>query len=181
MRVAHQRAGIPVEPEVEQATLTAYLPFGPCAMVASDRGLLEVRLLDVVPMQQSLASMKAREIVEEARRQLLAYLGGELRVFDVPLDLSRKTEFQQRVLNCCRAIEYGEVATYGELARCAGTPKAARAVGQVMATNSLAIIIPCHRVVGSDGRLTGFASGIDLKAQLLTMERSGESWQKVLN
>ena len=88
-----------------------------------------------------------------------------------------RTEFQQRVLAATQAIEFGETISYGELAARVGSPRAARAVGAVMASNQIPIIIPCHRVVGSRGELTGFSAptGLDLKARLLDMEQAALS------
>src|SRR5207248_10965245 len=91
---------------------------------------------------------------------------------DVPLDLSRLSEFQNRVVRACRRIARGRVRTYGELAAACGSPGAARAVGTVMAKNRYPIIVPCHRVVGSAGSLGGFSArdGINMKRRMLEME-----------
>ena len=94
---------------------------------------------------------------------------------DVPLDLSERTDFQRRVLSQCQRIAPGETVSYGELAVRAGSPRAARAVGSVMSSNRLPLIVPCHRVVGSTGKLHGFSSpsGMKMKHRLLQMEREG--------
>jgi methylated-DNA-[protein]-cysteine S-methyltransferase len=106
-----------------------------------------------------------------AIEQLTAYFAGELRAFDLPLVL-RGTEFQMSVWRALADIPYGETTTYGELARRVGRPQASRAVGAANGQNKLAIVLPCHRVIGQSGKLTGFAGGLDRKAQLLEFERS---------
>ncbi|MEW5914310.1 MAG: methylated-DNA--[protein]-cysteine S-methyltransferase [Thermodesulfobacteriota bacterium] len=107
---------------------------------------------------------------QPAGRQLAAYFAGRAPVLDAAVDLSGLTPFTQKVLLACRAIPYGQTATYGALARRAGSPRAARAVGQVMHNNPVPIFIPCHRVLGSDGSLTGFGGGLPLKEYLLALE-----------
>lgn len=105
--------------------------------------------------------------------RLQAYAEGAPDDFhDVPLELRRMTDFQRRVIHYCRRIPAGKVLTYGELARKAGSPGAARAVGQVMATNRWPLIVPCHRVIASGGRLGGFSApnGLDVKRRLLERE-----------
>ncbi len=99
------------------------------------------------------------------------FLGRRVR-FDVPLDLSDLTDFQQAVLRACAAIPYGCTMSYGRLAAAMGRPTAARAVGGVMARNPIPLIIPCHRVMGADGRLTGFSAegGIGVKRRMLQLE-----------
>jgi methylated-DNA-[protein]-cysteine S-methyltransferase len=106
----------------------------------------------------------------EARLQLDAYFGGELKAFDLRLN-PQGTEFQQEVWRALQEIPYGETWSYGELARLLGRPKAARAVGAANGANPLPIIVPCHRVIGASGKLTGFGGGIETKQHLLTLER----------
>jgi methylated-DNA-[protein]-cysteine S-methyltransferase len=104
-------------------------------------------------------------------RQVEAYVAGQRAGFDLEFDLSwLGTEFRRRVLEECVRIPRGQTVTYAELARRAGRPKAFRAVGHTMATNPIPIVIPCHRVVGSNGSLTGFGGGIDMKRRLLALE-----------
>jgi methylated-DNA-[protein]-cysteine S-methyltransferase len=102
--------------------------------------------------------------------KLQAYFDGEAVDFDEPLDKSIGTEFQRRVWAITRAIPRGQTRTYGQIARQAGSPGAARAVGQSMARNPWPIVVPCHRVVGSDGSLTGFGGGVEMKHRMLAME-----------
>jgi len=109
----------------------------------------------------------------EAGRQLLAYLAGKRRTLDVPLDLAGFTPFRRAVSLAVAAIPYGNTRSYGEIARQAGSPRAARAVGQIMASNPLPLFVPCHRVLGSGGALTGFGSGLDNKQALLALEQGG--------
>ena len=105
----------------------------------------------------------------ESREELLEYFQGKRKNFDLPLE-SGGTPFQRRVWAELAAIPYGTVVTYGELARRVGLPKGARAVGQANHRNPLPIFLPCHRVVGANGALTGYAGGLDLKTQLLRLE-----------
>ncbi|KUL46521.1 cysteine methyltransferase, partial [Streptomyces sp. NRRL F-4489] len=105
--------------------------------------------------------------------QLRAYFRGELTAFDLPLAL-RGTPFQRRVWAALRTIPYGETVSYGQLAARLGVPTAARAVGLANGRNPVGIIVPCHRVVGANGSLTGYGGGLDRKRRLLTFERSGD-------
>lgn len=102
-------------------------------------------------------------------RQLRAYFAGELREFEIPL-LMEGTEFQKRVWKSLQAIPYGETTSYGELAKKIGAPKAVRAVGAANGQNPIPIIVPCHRVIGSNGSLTGFGGGLENKKKLLELE-----------
>jgi methylated-DNA-[protein]-cysteine S-methyltransferase len=102
--------------------------------------------------------------------QLRRYFDGQEVTFEEPLDLTVGTDFQRRVWAITRAIPRGQTCTYADIARKAGSPKDARAVGQAMAHNPWPIVVPCHRVVGSDGRLTGFGGGLELKRHMLAME-----------
>jgi methylated-DNA-[protein]-cysteine S-methyltransferase len=106
---------------------------------------------------------------KEAIRQLESYFEGKLKEFDLPLVLDG-TEFQLLVWNNLRKIPYGETVSYGQLARRIGSPDAARAVGLANGSNPIPIIIPCHRVIGSNGDLTGFGGGLPVKKKLLALE-----------
>ncbi|HWZ97001.1 MAG TPA: methylated-DNA--[protein]-cysteine S-methyltransferase [Candidatus Dormibacteraeota bacterium] len=105
----------------------------------------------------------------DVMRQLREYFAGALREFDIPL-LMEGTEFQKRVWKMLQTIPYGETISYGELAKKIGDPKAVRAVGAANGQNPIPIIVPCHRVIGSDGSLTGFGGGIENKKKLLELE-----------
>lgn len=106
----------------------------------------------------------------DARAQLEAYFDGELTEFDLPL-APQTTPFQGRVLAELRKVPYGTTVSYGELARRLGNPKASRAVGLANGRNPIPIVIPCHRVIGANGDLTGFGGGLDAKRRLLALER----------
>ncbi len=106
----------------------------------------------------------------EVIRQLRAYFAGALRTFDLPL-APEGTPFQQRVWQELLAIPYGETISYGELARRVGNPRASRAVGLANGSNPISIVIPCHRVIGSSGRLTGYGGGLRNKEWLLGLEQ----------
>lgn len=107
----------------------------------------------------------------EAFRQLTEYLEGKRKDFDLPLKPAG-TPFQQRVWQALREIPYGQTRSYGEIARAVGNPKASRAIGMANNRNPVMIFIPCHRVIGTDGRLVGYAGGLDVKERLLRLEES---------
>jgi methylated-DNA-[protein]-cysteine S-methyltransferase len=109
-------------------------------------------------------------VLAQARMQLQAYFDGELKEFDLPL-AAAGTPFQQRVWKALSEVGYGETVTYGEIARRLGLPPgASRAVGTANGRNPIAIVVPCHRVVGSNGKLIGYAGGLDRKQKLLSLE-----------
>ena len=108
---------------------------------------------------------------KEALRQLQAYFAGKLRKFELPLN-PQGTEFQQSAWRALLDIPYGETRSYADVTRAIDRPKAVRAVGAANGQNPISIVIPCHRVVGSNGHLTGFGGGLDVKQQLLTLEGS---------
>lgn len=108
-------------------------------------------------------------LLERGREQLLEYLGGSRRDFDLPL-APQGTSFQQRVWQALRDIPYGQTRTYRDIALAAGCPRGFRAVGMANHRNPIPIFIPCHRVVGADGSLTGYAGGLELKQSLLKLE-----------
>jgi len=108
-------------------------------------------------------------LLDAAARQLEEYFAGRRRAFDLPLDLGG-TDFQRRVWDALLGIPFGETRTYSELARAIGAPKAVRAVGAANGANPVAIIVPCHRVIASDGSLGGYGGGLELKRRLLALE-----------
>ena len=110
-------------------------------------------------------------LIRRCKNQLEEYLAGERSTFDLPL-LPLGTDFQQKVWKALREIPYGETRSYGEIARRIGQPKATRAVGMANHHNPIAIVIPCHRVVGAGGALTGYAGGLEKKRMLLEVEGS---------
>ena len=111
----------------------------------------------------------ADEPFAEVRRQLSEYFDGERTTFNVPLAMAG-TPFQRRVWSALQEIPYGETTTYGQLAERLGRPAASRAVGLANGRNPIAVIVPCHRVIGSDGNLTGYGSGLERKRLLLDLE-----------
>ena len=114
--------------------------------------------------------VKKRKPLQEVLRQLEAYFAGKLKAFSLDICLN-VTPFQKKVLTALRRVPYGETISYGELAKNIGNPKAGRAVGQANARNPIPIVIPCHRVIGSSGNLTGFGGGITVKQTLLDLEQ----------
>ena len=140
-------------------------PFGPIRLRASDGALRELAFVDEPPTSAPVSGVLA-----EARAQLAAYFAGERTAFDLPL-APVGTGFDRRVWELVAAIGHGRTATYGELAAALGAPGAARAVGAANGRNPIAIVIPCHRVIGARGALTGYAYGVDRKAGLLALER----------
>ena len=114
------------------------------------------------------------EVLQRASQQLRAYFGGELREFDLPLAASRGTVFQREVWDELLQIPFGQTISYGQLAEQIQRPKAVRAVGAANGQNPLPIIVPCHRVIGSNGTLTGYAGGIELKRWLLEHEATAK-------
>jgi O-6-methylguanine DNA methyltransferase len=106
----------------------------------------------------------------EAQRQVGEYLAGQRKSFDLPLDLRLLRPFQRQVLDATRAVPWGQATTYHALAAQVGRPRSGRAVGRAQATNPIPLVIPCHRVIGSDGSLRGYGGGLEMKAALLRME-----------
>jgi len=117
-------------------------------------------------------AIRDEEMLKQPRAQLQAYFAGELREFGLPL-AAGGTPFQQRVWRALRDIPYGETISYGELARRIGQPKASRAVGLANGRNPISIVVPCHRVIGANGSLTGYGGGLERKRWLLAHERMG--------
>ncbi|HWY43941.1 MAG TPA: methylated-DNA--[protein]-cysteine S-methyltransferase [Candidatus Sulfotelmatobacter sp.] len=146
-------------------------PVGSLRLVAEEMGLRMVWFLRGGAKQKPHEDWKEDEaFFIDVRRQLQEYFAGELREFDIPL-LMEGTEFQKRVWKTLQTIPYGETISYGELAKKIGDSKAVRAVGAANGQNPIPIIVPCHRVIGSDGSLTGFGGGIENKRKLLELER----------
>ncbi len=150
-------------------------PVGPLLLAGDERGLLRVSFGMVsVGGGKSERFPKAGwkengEPFTPVIRQLRAYFGGELKEFDVPL-VMEGTEFQLQVWRTLRTIPYGATISYGKLAQRIGNPKAMRAVGLANGSNPIPIIVPCHRVIGSNGSLTGFGGGLANKKKLLALE-----------
>lgn len=147
-------------------------PTGKLLLVADEGGLRLVSFAEgKTPARVEASWKKGSQLLREAVRQLRGFFAGELQQFDLPL-APDGTQFQQRVWNELQQIPYGETISYGELARRVGNPAASRAVGLANGSNPIAIIIPCHRVIGSNGKLTGYGGGLENKRWLLDFERS---------
>ena len=148
-------------------------PFGPFSIAVNADGAVRATAFgDARSLARRLGQfhvIREKAAVRPARDQVLAYFAGERRSFDMPL-AECGTDFQQRVWTALRAIPWSETRTYGEIARAVGNPAASRAVGRANATNPICLIVPCHRVIGTDGSLTGFAFGEEIKRQLLEHE-----------
>ena len=110
------------------------------------------------------------EILEKTRKQLNEYLNGNRKEFDIPL-LMVGTDFQRRVWKALMKVPYGVTSTYGQIAEDIGSPKAVRAVGNANSANPISIIVPCHRIIGSDGELVGYGGGLSVKKRLLKLEQ----------
>lgn len=155
-------------------------PLGPMVAVASERGLNLLEFGDRRMLESEFADLQKRldavllpgknEFTQAAVQQILEYFAGTRKAFSVPLH-APGTEFQQRVWDALREIPFGEIRSYGEIAQAIGEPKAVRAVGTANGMNRLAILIPCHRVIGADGALTGYGGGLWRKDWLLKHER----------
>lgn len=147
-------------------------PMGEMLLAATDRGLCGVWF---VGQRHGPDSTGWREdpqhpVLREAIAQLRAYFAGERTHFDLPLDLQFGTAFQQSVWQALLAIPAGGTTSYAELGRRLGRPQAARAVGAAVGRNPMSIVVPCHRVLGTDGTLTGYAGGLERKTALLQLE-----------
>ncbi|WP_156680826.1 methylated-DNA--[protein]-cysteine S-methyltransferase [Sphingomonas profundi] len=154
------------------AFTTTPSPVGALTLVAGDAGLAAILWENDDPRRVPLPPCiedATHPILVETARQLAAYFAGERRAFAVPLDF-RGTAFQKQVWSALLAIPFGETRSYAQIARAVGRPAAVRAVGAANGRNPISIIAPCHRVIGADGRLTGFAGGLSAKAHLLGLE-----------
>jgi methylated-DNA-[protein]-cysteine S-methyltransferase len=147
-------------------------PIGDLLVAATDRGLCRI-WFGPEGQEEELARLFGTRVLrsplDEARRELDEYFDGTRRAFDLPLDL-RVAAFHEEVLRELARVPYGITTTYGALAGQVGRPRAARAVGTVMNRNPIPIVLPCHRVLGSNGSLTGYAGGLDVKLKLLQLE-----------
>lgn len=149
-------------------TLIDPTPVGPLTLTAED-GTLTGLTFGSPPAELGGQRRDDEPILAAARRELAEYFAGQRRDFSLPL-APRGTAFQLRVWEALRAIPYGSTVSYGELARRIGEPRASRAVGLANGRNPIAVVVPCHRVVGADGSLTGFGGGLAAKRTLLDLE-----------
>jgi methylated-DNA-[protein]-cysteine S-methyltransferase len=151
-------------------------PVGTLVLAATDRGLVTLsyqdtdRVLDTLAARVSPRVLARPARLDPVRRQLDDYFAGRRRSFDVDLDWQLMTPFQESIMRVVHGVPFGHVATYQQVATAIGRPTASRAAGGANARNPLAIVVPCHRVVGSDGALTGYAGGMARKEFLLRLE-----------
>lgn len=145
-------------------------PVGPLTLAGRNNRLRHLRMVDQTYEPSHDGWERDDTAFDDAVGQLADYFAGDLLEFDLVLDLVG-TEFQRRVWAALLTIPYGETRTYGQIARELGTPGASRAVGLANGHNPIGIIVPCHRVIGSNGSLTGYGGGLDRKRQLLDMEK----------
>lgn len=145
-------------------------PIGPLLVKEQNNVITEI---EVVRDAGQKECREASPLLEQAVRELEEYFRGERRVFDIPVG-PEGTAFQQRVWEQLRRIPYGETRTYGQIAVLAGSPKGARAAGMACNRNPILIVIPCHRVIGANGSLTGFGAGLPMKEMLLALEAGRE-------
>jgi methylated-DNA-[protein]-cysteine S-methyltransferase len=151
---------------------TVRSPVGVLTLIASGDGLAAILWENDRPGRVRLdvvAEDPKHPVIMATERQLAEYFAGRRKAFDLTLDFAG-TEFQKRVWRALLTIPFGETRTYAQIAKQVGDPKAVRAVGAANGRNPISIVAPCHRVIGSNGKLTGFAGGLDVKAQLLRLE-----------
>ncbi|MGV0636040.1 methylated-DNA--[protein]-cysteine S-methyltransferase [Mycolicibacillus trivialis] len=145
-------------------------PIGPLTLAGTGDTLRHLRMVDQTYEPDRADWVRADDAFGAAVEQLAAYFAGELTTFDVEISLAG-TEFQRRVWAALQTIPYGATVSYGQIAAQIGAPAASRAVGLANGHNPISIIVPCHRVVGANGSLTGYGGGIDRKRFLLALER----------
>jgi methylated-DNA-[protein]-cysteine S-methyltransferase len=152
-------------------------PVGKLKLVAGDKGLVAVLWENDKPNRVRVGELVERRfhpVLVDAERQLGEYFRGKRSSFSIALDM-RGTSFQRNVWEALLAIPFGETRSYRDLAKKLGNPQATRAVGAANGRNPISIIVPCHRVIGSNGKLTGFAGGLETKAHLLDLEQRHRS------
>jgi len=149
-------------------------PVGRLTLVATDDGLAGILWENDRPRRVRLnleTEDERHPVLIETARQLTEYFAGERQEFALKLDVAG-TAFQRKVWSALRTIPFGETRSYGQIAKQIGHPRAVRAVGAANGRNPVSIVTPCHRVIGSTGKLTGFAAGLDVKARLLAFEEA---------
>jgi len=168
-----QSAGV-----LDVAYRTVDTPVGPLLLAATNDGLVRVayecedfdRVLDVLANRVSPRVLRAPERLDDAAAEIEEYFAGRRTGFDLPLDYSLSSGFRQLVQRHLPHIAYGHTQTYKDVATVVGNPKAVRAVGSACATNPLPVVVPCHRVLRTDGSLGGYIGGLAAKTALLTLE-----------
>jgi methylated-DNA-[protein]-cysteine S-methyltransferase len=152
-------------------------PVGPLLVGVTDHGVCRISYdpdsehhLESLAKQFGPRVLRSPKPIDRVRRELDEYFAGRRRRFDLEPDLRGLSDYNQKVLTELAHVDYGHTTTYGALAALTGNPRAARAVGTIMNRNPIPIVLPCHRVVGASGSLTGYAGGLDRKEQLLRLE-----------
>jgi methylated-DNA-[protein]-cysteine S-methyltransferase len=148
-------------------------PLGPITLAAHEYALVGIWFENQAhspPDMHTWTPVKKNALLDAATEQLLEYFAGQRKHFELPLDLSSGTAFQQSVWHNLLTIPLGETVSYGTVGQRIGKPSAVRAVGAAVGRNPFSIVVPCHRVIGSNGSLTGYAGGFDRKVALLTLE-----------
>ncbi len=166
------------ESDVTYATLDS--PVGRLVAVRTHAGLAMLsyedhhggvdKVLDTVAARLSPRVLEAPAALDDVRRQLEEYFDGRRTAFALPLDWTLTSPFSQRILQATCAVPFGTTASYGAMAAAAGNDKASRAAGRALGSNPIPIVVPCHRIVGTSGRLTGYTGGLDRKIALLRLE-----------
>ena len=150
-------------------------PLGMYVLVSSQQGIFSVKPEENMKGKfmrwkgDGVTLEDGNEYINQLEEELDLYFAGRLRQFSIPLDL-RGTEFQLQVWECLRQIPYAETRSYGQIAHAIARPTASRAVGRANGTNPVSIVVPCHRVIGSNGKLVGYGGGLDRKQALLDLE-----------
>jgi methylated-DNA-[protein]-cysteine S-methyltransferase len=175
---AAERFSATAEPDVAYAVVES--PVGALVVAATPTGLVQIAyedfrggldvVLDGLATRVSPRILEAPGRLDAVRRELDEYFAGRRTRFDLPIDWALYTDFGRRVLQATAAIPFGETATYGQVAARAGNARASRAAGRALGANAIPIVVPCHRVVGTGGRLTGYTGGIQRKEALLRLE-----------
>jgi methylated-DNA-[protein]-cysteine S-methyltransferase len=150
--------------------VAAATPHGLAALSYEDHSGGADAVLDWLSAKLSPRMLEAPARLDDVRRELDEYFAGRRRDFDLPIDWTLTTPFARRVLKATAAIPFGRVSTYGEMALQAGNAKASRAAGRALGANPIPIVVPCHRVIGAGGRLTGYTGGLYRKVALLEIE-----------
>lgn len=143
---------------------------GKLAIEENGRAITDVYIVNEEIEKDDSILLKETDLLKEASKQIKEYFEGNRQNFDLLLE-PKGTEFQQKVWNALKEIHYGETKSYGEIAKMIGNEKAARAVGMANNKNPIMIIIPCHRVIGANGKLVGYSEGVEIKETLLNLER----------
>jgi methylated-DNA-[protein]-cysteine S-methyltransferase len=178
LEAATARFAEAAQPDVAYAVVGS--PVGDLVIAATPKGLVNIAYEDfrggLDPVLEHLAARLSPRILEQparldaVRRELDEYFERRRTTFDVPIDWALYSPFGRRVLQATAAIPFGHTATYGQVAAQAGNPKASRAAGRALGANAIPIVVPCHRVIGTSGKLTGYTGGMHRKEALLRLE-----------